>query len=165
MFDIVERHWSAAPVDIVGIIQEVGIYYYEDILAPEESGLIERSVDGGYRIVVNAEHPLVRRRFTAAHELGHYTYHRNLIGKGISDNALYRSDNHLRYRNPTITQQHESEANRFAAIALMPAKLIKQLTADANLNLGNVVDVRRLAGLLGVSDQALRIRLKLPAFF
>ena len=53
----------------------------------------DRACDGdGYRIVVNSGHNRVRRRFTAAHELGHYVYHRDLIGDGIYDDAAYRTN-------------------------------------------------------------------------
>lgn len=159
VFEIVRRHWDNAPVDIVSIIREAGLLYEEEDMWHTESGLIERWNDT-YRIVVNSEHPLVRRRFTAAHELGHYVYHRDLIGDGISD-AAYRTGDVGRYHNSRITPRHETQANQFAATVLMPTSLIKRLEHERNIALPGGIAV--MARLLEVSEQALRIRLNLPA--
>lgn len=160
-FDVAERYWAkGAPVDIQGIIHDLGIEYSEEVRPESMSGLIERYGDG-YRIVVNARHHLVRRRFTAAHELGHYVYHRDLIGDGIFDDAAYRSTDLGRYRNPKILLEHETQANRFASVVLMPTQLIHQLQEKHNLDMNRPQDVAILARLLEVSEQALRIRLKL----
>lgn len=156
VFEVVERYWYHAPVDIKSIITELGIFYREEILFAHDSAFIE-PVGDTFRIIVNAEHPITRRRFSAAHELGHYTYHRDLIGDGIGDSVAYRSSNAARYQNRRITPQHESQANRFAATVLMPQHLIDQLVHDHGLSLpGHLLD---LAEMLGVSEQALRIRL------
>jgi len=143
----------------VAIIRACGIDYVEAALAPEESGIIEKTSDS-YRIIVNVGHAPVRKRFTAAHELGHYTYHRPLIGDGISDGMLYRSENHLRYANKAITRQHETQANKFAAMVLMPKNLIERLILEGDLNpRANADDLATLAKALAVSEQALKIRL------
>jgi Zn-dependent peptidase ImmA (M78 family) len=157
IFEIVERYWNHAPVDIISIIHDAGIVYLEEPLWPHESGLIDRS-GGGYRIIVNSDHSSARRRFTAAHELGHYAYHRDLIGEGISD-AAYRTLDVGRYRyfNPKITQRHETQANNFAAATLMPDHLLERLKQKYFLP----AQVTAMAEKLQVSEQALRIRLGL----
>lgn len=157
VFEIVERHWNRAPVNIESIILDSGLLYEEKSLWPTESGLIERS-GNSYRIVVNSDHPRVRRRFTAAHELGHYVYHRDLIGAGISD-AAYRTGDIGRYKNSKITQRHETQANKFAATVLMPMGLIRRLEHERNLPLP--ARLPEMARLLEVSEQALRIRLNI----
>ena len=151
IFQIAERHWAKGPpVDIQAIIREVGVEYTE-LPKPESiSGLIE-VYGGGYRIVVNSNHSLARRRFTAAHELGHYVYHRDLIGDGIVDDAAYRSERIGQY-NSKIGREYETQANRFAAIILMPTMLLDQMQAKR-------VPVPEMARQLQVSEQALRIRL------
>jgi Zn-dependent peptidase ImmA (M78 family) len=161
-FDVAERYWAkGAPVDVQGIISDLGIQYAEETRPDSMSGLIERYGDG-YRIVVNAAHSRVRRRFTAAHELGHYVYHRDLIGDGIFDDAAYRTtDVSGRYVNPKIRLEHETQANRFASVVLMPSSLIQELQESRNLDPHNPRDLKELARLLDVSEQALRIRLKL----
>ena len=155
VFEIVERYWNRAPVDIEAIIRDAGLLYREQSLGPTESGLIETWGDS-YRIVVNCDHPYVRRRFTAAHELGHYVYHRDLIGGGISD-AAYRSGDSGRYHNSKIRQPHETQANQFAATVLMPIDLIRRLQHERNLSLPDRLP--EMARELEVSEQALRIRL------
>jgi Zn-dependent peptidase ImmA (M78 family) len=157
-FSVIERHWHSAPVDIVAIILELGIEYQEESFITNDSAFIDRR-GHAFRIVVNANHPPTRRRFSAAHELGHYVYHRDLIGSGIGDSAAYRSSNAERYRNKAITPRMESQANQFAATVLMPDSLIQGLISERDLHMPG--DLRNLADLLKVSEQALRIRLGL----
>jgi Zn-dependent peptidase ImmA (M78 family) len=161
-FDVAERYFAkGAPVDVRGIIGDLGIEYAEESRPDSISGLIEKSGDG-YRIVVNANHSSPRRRFSAAHELAHYVYHRDLIGDGIVDDVAYRTtDLSGRYRNAKILPEHETQANRFASVVLMPSALIEKLQLEHGLDLNDPDDVKKLARLLDVSEQALRIRLKL----
>ena len=156
VFEVIERHWYRAPVDIVAIIEELGITYREEFFFSEDSAYIA-PIGDTYEIVVNANHPHVRRRFSAAHELGHYAYHRPLIGDGIGDGPVYRSENASRYHNTRITRYNETQANRFAANTLMPRHLIQQLVAQKQYFLPR--DMQSLAFDLDVSEQALRIRL------
>jgi Zn-dependent peptidase ImmA (M78 family) len=162
VFAVVERHWDRAPVDIISIIRELGIIYQEERFLTNDSAFIDR-IGEAYRIVVNSSHPHTRQRFSAAHELGHYTYHRDLIGTGIGDSIAYRSSNAGRYRNAAITPRMESQANQFAATVLMPSKLIKQLEQEQGIHLP--MEWPRLAHMLNVSEEALRIRLgiKVPS--
>jgi Zn-dependent peptidase ImmA (M78 family) len=161
-FDVAERFWAkGAPVDIKGIIGALGIDYVEETRPDSISGLIEKYGDG-YRIIVNSGHSHVRKRFTAAHELGHYVYHRDLIGDGIYDDAAYRTgDVSGRYKNPKILLEHETQANKFASVVLMPSRLIEALQESHKLDFHNPRDVKELARLLDVSELALRVRLKL----
>jgi Zn-dependent peptidase ImmA (M78 family) len=156
VFEVIERHWRDAPVNIVAIISDLGIFYREEKFYTDDSALIAPFEDT-YKIVVNADHPRARQRFSAAHELGHYVYHRPLIGEGIGDGPVYRSDNASRYSNTRITRAHETQANRFAATTLMPQHLIDQLVETRNLRLPR--EISKLAALLDVSEQALKIRL------
>ncbi|WP_213742069.1 ImmA/IrrE family metallo-endopeptidase [Bradyrhizobium sp. dw_411] len=151
IFQIAERHWAkGAPVDVQAIIREAGVEYKEMPKPSSVSGLIE-AYGGGYRIVVNSDHSLVRRRFTAAHELGHYVYHRDIIGDGIVDDAAYRSERIGQYGGK-IRPEYETQANRFAAIILMPTVLLDQLQAKQT-------PIPEMARQLQVSVEALRIRL------
>jgi hypothetical protein len=152
IFQIAERHWaSGPPVNVQAIIAETGVEYAELPKPESVSGLIE-AYGAGFRIVVNSIHSLVRRRFTAAHELGHYVYHRDLIGDGIVDDAAYRSDKIGQYANTKIRREHETQANRFAAIILMPTLLLDDLQ-------GRGLSIVEMARRLQVSEKALQIRL------
>ena len=63
-----------------------------------------------------------RRRFTIAHELGHWELHRH------TDGSVFRRSGVV---EPDVSEErvalplHEGEANAFGAAALMPARLIR----------------------------------------
>lgn len=75
-----------------------------------------------------------RRRFSIAHELGHYLLHRDLIAAGT-----------------TPGPEHEREANEFAAELLMPEEVIRR----AALN-----QLAELKDHFLVSPTALQVRLE-----
>lgn len=151
--EVIQRYWDRTPVPIEMIISELGVKLDRENLDDEVSGFIERQPDGGYRIVVNGQHARTRQRFTAAHELGHYIYHRGLMGEGVGDNRAYRAVGPAR-PNPNIRPFHERQANSFAANVLMPRHALINLGAES---------VAALAERFGVSPEAMRIRLGRPA--
>ena len=115
------------PVDVYGLAQALDLDLVEKELDADISGLIEPK-EGRFRISVNQHHHSFRKRFTIAHELGHWLYHAHLIGDGLEDNRLYYSSNRERYYNDQIRRQHENQANAFAAWLLIPeGKLIEDL--------------------------------------
>ena len=147
---VVRRHQDAYPVQTVPIANDLGLKVYRvPNWDANTSGVIKRdAADGGtsgYAIYVNEKHPEVRRRFTIAHEIGHFCLHKDLIGDGIVEDALWRADN--------LSNKIEAQANRFAANLLMPWHLIER----ANDN--GVVDIRDLARAFNVSKDAMSIRL------
>lgn len=145
---VVEKHWNSTPVPIDRIINEIGLPLSYEALADHISGYIER-VNDSYRIVVNASHAETRRRFTAAHELGHYIFHRDLLGDGVGDNRAYRSDDTDR-PNADIRPIHERQANSFAANVLMPRHRLTDVAGESTAE---------LAARFNVSQQAMAIRL------
>ena len=152
--EIISRYQRKAPVSVVDIAHEMGVKVYKSNGWPDYiSGLIrkdpERGGSSGYAIYTNAGHRKTRRRFTIAHELGHYVLHRDEIGEGegITDDALYRS----RLGGPL-----ERQANRFAANLLMPRDLIVEA-----INQG-VDSVEKLAAKFEVSRSAMSICLEVP---
>lgn len=146
---IISKHWDKRPVPIEEIIAEFGLEFAKENLDDAISGYIERQPNNNYKIVVNANHAKTRRRFTAAHELGHYIYHRDLLGEGVGDNRAYRTAGTER-PNPRILPQHERQANSFAANVLMPRHALTNI-ADRN--------TEELAREFEVSPEAMRIRL------
>ena len=151
---IIKDIMTKFPVNIEHLFHKLNIGYEKsDDLDNSISGEIERMSKGVFVIRTNASHSEQRQRFTAAHELGHYMLHRLLLGVGVDDNKAYRSDLKLgNFTNSNIKKGHETEANRFAAIVLMPSGLVKD-EFDKNNNLSN------LARKFCVSEQAMRIRL------
>ena len=146
----------SAPVDVEAIIRRIGIGLSKAYLNKEIAGMIERTRDNKYHISVNVNDPLTRQRFTMAHELGHYIYHKNLIGEGIDDDKMYRSTEVGKYHNTYIGKHEETQANRFAANLLMPYSLIENLKGQGFEN------PHQLAEKLIVSPHAMHIRLGVP---
>ena len=152
MIDAMRRAQRSAPVDVMGFANDMGVLVSHSYLEEDISGELVRNGLDGYDINVNASHSKTRQRFTIAHELGHFIYHRNLIGEGVDDDRLYRSTNAGRYHNLKIGPKHETEANQFAASFLMPMDLIDELQQDG-------LDRKEIASRLEVSEHALAIRL------
>lgn len=148
---LVNRFRQRAPVDVKGLALALGVPVQESWLDEHICGTLERTARG-FMIRVNANHPETRRRFTIAHELGHFLFHRHLIGNGVDDDRAFRSTNKGMYKNMAIGPAQETEANRFAANVLMPFDLIEEARRDG-LN-----SPRKIAKRLGVSEQALCIR-------
>lgn len=149
---IISAHQKKAPVETVEIAEALGIKVYKVGNWPENlSAMIrldpERGGDSGYAIYVNSKHPRVRRRFSIAHEIAHFALHRNLIGDGITDDALYRSN---------MSNSVEAQANRMAADILMPWHLIREATEQG------VDTVEALAKYFDVSKSTMSIQLGVP---
>ena len=145
---IVERFKKSVPVDVVALARALDIevmktWQWDD----STSGAIVRDTDGRFTIWTNAKHAENRRRFTIAHEIAHFVLHRDAIGDGIQDDALYRS---------TLGGLLERQANRYAAALLMPSPLIKQCVEDG------ATTIAGLAAALRVSKTAMSIRLGVP---
>lgn len=149
-------------VDIESLIISLGIDLDMDAVLPEGvSGQIEKLDDGRYKISADHNESLNRRRFTVAHELGHYIYHRSLIGSGVDDNKAYRSTDKGNFYNKSIGQKEETEANQFAASILMPWNLIIALEAkvrEETQDADHEIIFNKVAETLKVSRQAFDFR-------
>lgn len=117
--DVIQPFLDHAPVDVAAMAAALGVKVTYDFLDPGTSGKIECALfEDECVITVNIAHPETRQRFTIAHELAHYILHRDLIGDGVIDNAMYRSER--------LSDERERQANRYAAQLLMPKKLVHQ---------------------------------------
>lgn len=155
MLEIIAKHSRILPVDIFGAMRDIGITVEFRQIGDDISGWIEKVSANKYLVVINEFHSKTRKRFTGAHELGHYIYHRDLFGRGVGDTRAYRSVG-TPFSNAAITVQHERQANTFAANVLMPQEHI------IRLRLEGVVSAHDMAQRFQVSDDAMRIRLGLP---
>lgn len=152
---VINRYEDRTPVPIFDILLDLNIGPEFRNLDDDVSALIEKR-DDGYAIVINRRHSLNRQRFSAAHALGHWIFHRDLLGAGTGDTRAYRSEG-TPLPNLRIDAVHERQANTVAANILMPKATIMRLMAEGT------DDPAALAGLLGVSEGAMRVRLGLPA--
>lgn len=147
-FSVIKAHQKAAPVQTVPIANALGLDVYRvPSFSDDLSGMIRKEDDDKFVIYVNGNHPTVRRRFTIAHEIAHYVLHKDRIGSGLTDDAMYRSG---------LTSQEETEANRLAADILMPWHLLAEDEVGS-------LSVAELARKYQVSKVAMGIRLGVPA--
>jgi Zn-dependent peptidase ImmA (M78 family) len=139
-------------VDPVRLANTSGLRVYNAKFGGENvHGLI--AVRGGKATVyVNAEDYPVRKRFTIAHELGHFHLHL----AGGEGEFIDEADN---FRVPvepdaawTTERRQEWEANVFAAALLMNEALVRQKWPE-------IQDVDGMARWFQVSQQAMAIRL------
>lgn len=149
--DILRKHQESAPIETIPLARELGLNVYKvNDWDNNISGKIQKDDklggDSGYAIFVNGMHNEQRRRFTIAHEIAHFILHAPMIGDGIFDDALYRSNK---------SHYIEAEANQMAADILMPLSLIKM---KINEGIDSPFD---LARIFNVSEEAMKIRMKL----
>jgi hypothetical protein len=152
----------ALPVEVDHLAEEVlglDVQEHADLRAliddPPPGQLSGLLLPSEARIYVNAAEARRwpgRRRFTVAHELGHWHLHRDAddvharfcretdVGGGSSE--LWRA------------RRIESEANRFAAALLMPEPLVRREAPALRYS------VPALAKRFGVSAQAMQVRLE-----
>lgn len=151
---LLSQYKKSAPVNVEGLIREIGIQLDSKAdLDQKISGEIALLDSGIYKISANKNEHYYRRRFTMAHELGHYLMHKDLIGNGVDDSKKYRSTEDGSFYNTAIEKIHERQANEFAVNLLVPIDL---LTEEAKKN----SDIEHLSRLFQVSKASMQIRLQ-----
>lgn len=146
---IIIAHQDVVPVDLSGMARAFGVAIKGATLGPGISGEIRPDGMGSYVIRVNRHDSPGRQRFTVAHEIAHFLLHKQYIGAGITDDALYRSNQSSRI---------EAEANRLAADIVMPTNPVRQ-AAEEFAQLGVADLSTALAERFGVSTAAMSIKL------
>ena len=147
-----------APIDVENLAAAVGLRIIATgDLGADISGLLV-SRDSAASIAVRKTDPPVRRRFTIAHEIGHF-----VLRHYMRRNELVHADEHAQvmYRSPRASEgldPLEVQANQFAASLLMPSRLVREEAAKLQQPLFED-DVKVLANLFKVSEQAMTIRL------
>lgn len=146
---------ESIPVNLDALADKLGVSIHRVPMDDRVSGFIERQ-GNKWVIGVNSRHHENRQRFTIAHELGHFAYHRPLLDAGTNDTRAYRTDPETRLFNAKIQRRQEIEANRFAAALLMPRdRLSEWMDTIRGVN----DPVERLARAFRVSPHAMKIRM------
>jgi Zn-dependent peptidase ImmA (M78 family)/transcriptional regulator with XRE-family HTH domain len=131
------------------VLEEVGVNVFADELDSKLAGLYVFVPDFGYCILVNDRHPPDRRRWTIAHEYGHFLADRDKPG--------------VDYLKP-MGRRPESEkfADVFAAAFLMPETGVQQRFYEEVDRTGDftVGDLCRMADFYLVSLHAMTWRLE-----
>ena len=131
------------PVPVGVICEQLGIKIYELPLSDDISGRVYRE-DNSYFIETNLRQVQTRRRFTIAHELGHYCLHKDFLD--ISGMILERST------MSEVIKDKEYEADDFAAELLMPKQhFVEKYNQSSNIS--------ELSKYFMVSSAAVRVRL------
>lgn len=132
-------------VDLVHNIPGVSMEYVE--MDSTLSGSLSKR-EGTWVIKVNKFHSETRQRFTIAHELGHFIYHKDddVDEHEFVDTTFFRgmTSNNLEYT-----------ANRFASELLMPEDDVRKL-----IDTDHIRSIAELASKFGVSSAAMLYRVK-----
>lgn len=125
------------------------------------AGFLFANVDGGY-ILVNADDPVSRRRFSAAHELGHFLLHFRPDYAVPVGGYLQEDETITEVDDEKDLAAMERQANRFAAEMLMPEEACRRIAAEALSRGGHSPAYleHKLAGELLVSREAARWRIR-----
>lgn len=144
----------ALPVDLNRVVGYLGLSLNEKPLENEYSGFLAVKEK---TIVVNLRHPPARRRFTIAHEIGHYQLHRRSEDIPVFiDHAVY----HRKESAEGVDHLMEMQANAYAAGLLMPEALLdRYLEQHPILDLEKPADIKTLAEEFEVSRPAMEFRL------
>jgi len=153
----------ALPVDLNAVADFFGLTVLTKPLEDEYSGFLAVAEK---TIVVNSRHSPVRRRFTVAHEIGHYQLHRKKKPDlpAFIDRAIYfrraSSDD-----SNGVDRYMEMQANAFAAGLLMPEFLLDEyLDKHPDVDIGQTAGIKQMADEFEVSRQAMDYRLRNRGF-
>jgi Zn-dependent peptidase ImmA (M78 family) len=137
---------TSPPIPILEVTENHGLLVRDANFSahPKISGILDVK---GQIIYINAEESPARKRFTIAHELGHWILH-PCIKEENSVHTIY-------YRRPIDkeTDDLEKEANCFAANLLVPIGFLKKYR--------DLYPEQELAALFAVSQEVIGYRLRL----
>lgn len=149
-----ETECFAVPVNVKKCLNANDINLQEVELEDEVSGFFIMK-DKKPHIGVNKNHSEKRRRFTIAHEFGHFILHSKETPLFVdkTERTLYRN-----LESSTGEIVKEREANSFAAAFLMPRRLLKREIDNCDIeSIGSITEY--LAKKFNVSEKAMEHRL------
>jgi Zn-dependent peptidase ImmA (M78 family) len=140
-----EAWGDTIPVDPIALARAAGIRVVDAALDDDTAGALVKAPGQDPTILLNENDSPNRKRFTCAHELGHYRR------RSASDSEYTTVD--LRGSLAAAgTDVEEIYANEFAACLLMPADAVKNLLAES-------VGDLEMAIRFGVSREAIEFRI------
>ncbi|MDM4772864.1 ImmA/IrrE family metallo-endopeptidase [Solimonas sp. SE-A11] len=160
---LIELGLLSVPVNVDAVAAALNLSVSQQILDDDVSGFLV--VKGGRgSVVINKSQHLNRRRFTMAHEIGHYVLHassdRLFLDRKFPTISKVDESVYLRSSSQSTSAVEEIEANNFAAEMLMPKTLVENFVKRARLSFHDEEEVSACARAFGVSEQAMLIRLK-----
>jgi len=144
--ELLEDCWDGTlPIDPVRIAKALGVKVLKAELGEEISGALVKKEGADPSILLNAEDSRSRKRFTCAHEIGHFI-------RRSREPDKYEYVDCRDPRSSTGTVEEEHFANSFAASLLMPRSVVESLVEQGFPDF-------RVANQFGVSHEALKYRL------
>ncbi|MEO9474604.1 MAG: ImmA/IrrE family metallo-endopeptidase [Cyclobacteriaceae bacterium] len=144
-----------APVSLEELTNKLSLKLKPSMLDDDTSGML--IVKNGKAIIAfNHDHVDGRKRFTIAHEIGHFLLHYN--NDGSEDLFLDKYKSTSVYLRSNESNREETEANVFAANLLMPEFLLKEESAKYD-EIGEK-EIEDLANKFKVSSIAMTYRLQ-----
>lgn len=136
-------------IDVFGLIRQSGLVLRFMDLERLLGAFVPGDPAG---IVVNAKLPAALQRYTAAHELAHYSLHAEAFALDSQTEI-----------DGTTPDNLEAEAQLFASHLLMPLALISRAARDTGIRRGTAPadeQVYAVAGMVGVSYTAALVQLR-----
>lgn len=120
------------PVKVERVASMLGVSVEEYNFGDNDSDTSGVYVKNGSQVVigVNSSNGKLRRRFTIAHELGHYILGHQRDGAFVDSPSKYFTILFRDKDSSTGEYMQEREANAFAAALLMPRELVEKSISD-----------------------------------
>ncbi|MFW6026360.1 MAG: ImmA/IrrE family metallo-endopeptidase [Candidatus Woesearchaeota archaeon] len=142
--------YSQEPIsDIFNLIESLGILLIKKPLNDSEISAFFMHYKKNYLFLINSSHTLGRQHFSAAHELYHYYYDKELTGNVCS---AFKFKNQINKR--------EKLADYFAVHFLMPENGVLKYFDMIGKDVINIKDVIKAQNYFKVSYKAMLVRLK-----
>ena len=159
---LAKLHMGGMPVPVEEVAAQLGLKIVEAELGEDVSGLLVTKDGESFIAVKNAEDRR-RKRFTVAHEIGHYVLRHQVPGEFVHvDKADYLVS---RMSAKSGGNPIEVEANQFASTLLMPQPLIDTWLKKHGLSSFNDYGIEAVSEDFEVSVQAMMMRLTTLGYF
>lgn len=147
---VLQNTWDGGefPIDPVKIAKKLGLEVIETTLPEKVSGALIKKTGKDPIIVIDSNDSVSRKRFSCAHELGHYI-------SRIEKNSFKSEYEFVDLRSNSSSDGIDAEeifANNFAANLLMPEPETRKIYNKKKSHF-------EIACYFGVSDGALKFRL------
>lgn len=144
---LIQNDMYKIPVDLIKLANNFNIEVYQSELENKVSGAIKYDKNQDvYTILLNEKDSENRKRFTIAHELGHYFLHTEILKSDeILVDTLYRMKS-------DENRELEKEADYFAGALLMNKKLLEKMHEQG-------YSISSLAQIFEVSESAMTVRM------
>lgn len=145
-----KRIGDSVPIDVRAACRRVKLWVRPEEMHEDSRGFLLKTPARWYA-VINSRIPEERRRWALAHELCEYL----LVRQQERQGRVYKPRDRIECEH----DGQERLCDRFAALLLMPEARVREIAREVHHSAKNN-KTNVLAGRLGVSEQAMRLRLR-----